>query len=218
MTGIKAYFQRVRKRLDIRWISVLLLFVLFSASVYSAITPMDGETELYRDVIRFHVLANSDSDDDQALKLLVRDRVTMFTTELLKDTKTVSEAKALLSENSDRITEIAEEVIRENGYSYGASTVTGYEIYPERQYGKYRFPAGKYCSLRVKIGRAEGKNWWCVLFPPMCLASSTVQKYENEGELARLGFSDGEIGVIDEQKSIRKEIRFFFLDKIYKRK
>lgn len=212
------YFKKVIARIKPMPFFALTAFVTLSLTAAYAITPLDGEKDLYNGIIRFHVLANSDSEHDQELKLMVRDGVTKYTTDLLDGCDDLSVAKQIIEENKEEITEIAKKIISENGYSYDVTFETGYETYPRRTYGKYTFPAGDYYSVRLKIGKAEGKNWWCVLFPPMCLGSAVVEKYDDTDELRRIGFSDSEIDVISENDNIKKEVRFFFLDMIFKRK
>ncbi len=208
------YLKKVVKRIDPLSLAALIAFIMLSLTIASAVTPIEGEEELYNNIIRFHVLANSDSSEDQELKLKVRDSVTQYTTKLLSDCTSINEAKDIISDNKEEITSIAQKVITQNGYNYTVTFETGYENYPRRTYGKYSFPAGNYYSLRLKIGNAEGRNWWCVLFPPMCLGSATVEKYDDDSELRRIGFSDNEINIISETDSVKKEIRFFFLDLI----
>ena len=212
MINIVSYLKKVQRRFDLASFSALIAFVVLSLTIASTATPIDGESELYSNIIRFHVLANSDSQADQQLKLKVRDSITEYTTELLSDCRDIESAKRLISENKDRICEIAQRCVYDNGYSYNVSTSTGNEIYPRRIYGKYTFPAGEYFSFKVNIGKAEGKNWWCVLFPPMCQSGALVEKYDNPKELSDIGFSQDEINVISENGNVKKEIRFFFLD------
>lgn len=212
MINTVSYFKKVIRRIDPVSFAALLAFVILSLTIASAATPIDGESELYNNIIRFHVLANSDSQNDQQLKLKVRDRVTEYTTELLSQCRDIESAKKLIFENETAICEIAQKCVYDNGYNYSISTSIGTESYPRRIYGKYTFPAGEYFSLRVKIGEAHGKNWWCVLFPPMCQSGALVEKYDNPQELLDIGFSDDEINIISENGSVKKEIRFFFLD------
>ncbi len=193
-------------------ISALVLLSLVLASVI----PCRGESELYSDIIRFHVLANSDNDFDQKLKLSVRDSVCAFTNGLLEGATSINEARAIIENSRDLIIKVADKTIKSKGYEYDTSLFLDYEIYPRRHYGEYTFPAGKYLSLRLKIGKGEGKNWWCVLFPPMCISGAVREGYENDEKLLSMGFSDSEVKLIGEEKSVRKEIRFFALDLINK--
>ncbi|MBR3996206.1 MAG: stage II sporulation protein R [Clostridia bacterium] len=215
---IISYLKKVAGRINPLSFAALTGFILISLTVASAITPLDGEDELYRGIIRFHVLANSDSKEDQDLKLMVRDRVTEYTTDILSQCTDIAQAKSIILQKRENILSIARDVISENGYEYDVTLETGMENYPRRIYGKYTFPAGNYYSVRINIGKAEGKNWWCVLFPPMCLGSATVEKYDDTAELSKIGFSDEEIEVISEPDNVKTEVRFFFLDLINKRK
>ena len=213
---ISAYLKKIAGRICSLSFCAFIAFVFLTLTIAYAITPLDGEDELYNGIIRFHVLANSDSKEDQELKLKVRDAVTEYTTVLLENCTDIAQAKAIISESRDEIISAAKKTIAENGYGYDVTFETGFEAYPKRTYGKYTFPAGTYYSLRLKIGKAKGKNWWCVLFPPMCLGSVTVEKYDNSDELQKIGFSEDEINLISENKNTKKEIRFFFLDFFYK--
>lgn len=151
----------------------VLLIVIMALSFL----PVHGEAEIYDTVVRLHVLANSDSDEDQALKLKVRDAVLDVTSPLVADCHTRAEAAAALEGAFEDIHAAAESVIAAEGREDLSGTVTvtlDVEQYPERTYESCCFPAGKYLSLRVCIGEAAGKNWWCVLFPPLCLSAATA--------------------------------------------
>ncbi|MDD4125771.1 MAG: stage II sporulation protein R [Eubacteriales bacterium] len=140
----------------------------------SAFLPI-REEKLYDSVIRLHVIANSDGETDQRVKLMVRDAILAEAENIFSD-KGMDEAMAVSMSNlsHERLTEIAEKVLSDNGLAYGAVVVFGKEDYPTREYDGVTFPAGKYYSLRVVLGEGEGQNWWCVLFPPLCLGSSAV--------------------------------------------
>ncbi len=203
--------KTLKKRFSPLSASALVAFILLSLTVASAAIPLKGEQELYSGIIRFHVLANSDSDFDQALKLKVRNKVTEYTSQLLADCTNITQAKKIITENQSSIIKIANRCLSKNGANYTASIQLGTESYPRRTYGKYTFPAGNYYSVRLKLGKAQGANWWCVLFPPMCLGSATAEKYNNADELKNIGFSENEINLISEDTP-KTEIRFFFLD------
>ena len=209
---VKSYLKKVISRINPLSLAALLAFILLYVTVAYGAVPLEGEKELYDRIIRFHVIANSDGEADQELKLKVRDAVTGYTTVLLDGCTDINDAKRLISENREEIVSVAEKVISENGYSYDAVLDEGFEIYPKREYGKYTFPAGNYYSVRIRIGDAKGKNWWCVLFPPMCLGSASVEKFNDDSQLSEIGFSEEDISIISEEKSVRKEVRFFFLD------
>ncbi len=193
------------KKLLIPIIAVLLLTAL-------TVFPTASDMEIYGKVVRLHVIANSDSDEDQALKLKVRDGVLATVEELTRGCKSKAEAERVLTENSDAIKEAACRVLNENGSSYSVSIEIGEEKYPTRDYGSIKLPAGKYCSVRVKIGEADGKNWWCVLFPPLCTASATEQKEE----LLQVGFTPDQVGIITESSSPKYKVKFKILEIIGK--
>ncbi len=196
--------------------SVAMLIAIMASGIIIcgvfALLPLEGEDELYSGIIRFHVLANSDSEGDQALKLLVRDDVTVFCEDLLDGCENLSEAKCIIAKNRDRIISAAEACIKRNGYDYRASLSQGQAVYPRRKYSGLTFPAGRYYSVRLSIGEGRGKNWWCVLFPSVTKCCATVEECNDENDVSLSVFSDSELDIIKEDKSLRKEIRFFFLD------
>ncbi len=210
------FFGKVTRRISPVSFAAFIAFVLLSLITAYAAIPLDGEEQLRCGIIRFHVLANSDSKDDQELKLAVRDAVTDYTSGILEDCADISLAKEIINKNSDEIVRLAKRCIRDNGYSYDVRFAAGFENYPRRIYGKYTFPAGEYYSVRLEIGKAKGKNWWCVLFPPMCISGAVAEKYDNPAELKEIGFSDAETALISEPLNTRTEIRFFFLDMLSK--
>ena len=119
-------------------------------------------------LIRFHVLANSDSPEDQELKLKVRDKVIDAMAEDLEKSKDVNETREILAANLRKIEEVAKAEIERNGESYGVRASLGEHKFPTKRYGNVVFPAGIYEALRIEIGKAKGQNWWCVMFPPLC--------------------------------------------------
>ena len=140
---------------------ILMGFILF----YTYIGDSQNQ---YEGIVRLHVLANSDTVEDQALKLKVRDAVIEYM-EKQDDLNSAGEAREYLSENLNRLEKIAEGVIASEGYDYSARADMGVRYIPEKAYGGNTFPAGNYEALNITIGRGEGENWWCVLFPPLCL-------------------------------------------------
>lgn len=123
-------------------------------------------------VLRIHILANSDSDSDQALKLKVRDELLVLSDNLFKNCSTREEAKKAAEENLDLFKSRAEEVIMQQGYNYPVNISVGKADFNTRHYEKFTLPAGTYDALRVVIGNGNGHNWWCVMFPPVCVPSA----------------------------------------------
>lgn len=119
-------------------------------------------------IIRFHVIANSDSSEDQELKLKVKEAVVHYTEICLKNSKSIEQSEAILLEESENITAIAKNIINENGYDYEVNVELTDTYFPTKSYGNYTFPPGTYRAFQIKIGEAKGQNWWCVLYPPLC--------------------------------------------------
>ena len=174
------------------------LAILLAAVMALSFLPIHGETEIYDTVVRLHVLANSDSEEDQALKLTVRDAVLEITTPLLRDCPDRATAAARIEDNREAIRTAAEAVIAAAGRDDLSGTVTvelGEETYPRRRYADCTLPAGRYLSLRIGIGEAAGHNWWCVVFPALCLPAAQ----EDFTEACRAaGLTDQEISVLTE--------------------
>jgi stage II sporulation protein R len=192
------------KRILIATFTIIGLYVLLG------FLPIHSEAAIYDNVLRLHVLANSDSSEDQALKLEVRDRILEETATLFKDCKTKDEAREAVESNLDKIREIAEQTVREAGYEYGVSVSLGEEEYPTKNYEECCFPAGEYLSLRVMIGEAEGENWWCVLFPPLCLDAAG----ESREVFAEVGLTDQQYSFITETDNAQYKVRFKLLEVI----
>ena len=133
-------------------------------------------------IIRFHVIANSDSDADQALKLKVKEAVVNYTSELLCNSKSINETEDLLSAHTTDIISIANSVITEKGYDYPVTAEITDTYFPTKSYGSYTFPPGTYRAFQIKIGEAKGKNWWCVLYPPLCFIDISHGTVNTESE------------------------------------
>ena len=190
---------------------VILLCILALVSVL----PVHGEQEIYESVVRLHVLANSDSDEDQALKLQVRDEILRVTEPLLKNCTDRQSAIEIIQAHTDELQAAAQAVVHEKGYDYPVTILLGEEDYPTRSYENCCFPSGRYVSLRVCIGEAEGKNWWCVLFPPLCLsAASAEDEDDNEDAFISVGLTGEQYKVITETDNVKYRIRFKILEAV----
>ncbi len=134
--------------------------------------PFEGECKAISDkVLRIHILANSDSKEDQNLKLKVRDAIVSEGEEILQGVTSKEDAKELVSRNIERFEKVAQNTITENGYTYPVTVELTNMHFNTRYYNNISMPAGFYDALRVKIGNADGKNWWCVMFPSLCIFS-----------------------------------------------
>lgn len=139
-------------------------------------------------VVRFHVLANSDTNIDQGVKIKVKDEVIKFVQPLLKNSKSIKESKKILNNNKDKIINLANETIKKNGLTYTASAELGKFDFPVKSYGDIVFPSGEYEAFRIVLGNGEGKNWWCVMFPPLCFidVKNAVADEEMKDELGKV--------------------------------
>lgn len=163
-------------------VAVVFLVVVFAIGTYY-IENSDAyriQKEIAQEIIRFHVRANSDSDADQQLKLKVKDEIVKFLTIRLKNASSLDEARNILYDVKDEIAEIAIGVIRDNGYNYNVDVYFENAYFPMKMYGDMTFPPGEYEAFRVDIGDACGKNWWCVLYPPLCFVDSTYSVVPDE--------------------------------------
>ncbi len=191
----------------------ILIFcsMLFLAIMVIGLLPVSGEEKIYDDVIRLHVLANSDSEEDQALKLKVRDGVILKVQELLDGVSDREKALGILSREEilNEIEKAAASVIASEGYEYSVEVSLGEESYPRRSYDSLCFPSGTYTSLRVQIGEAEGKNWWCVLFPRLCLGVATKG---NEDAFVEAGFTPDQYKIVTDTDQPEYEVKFKILE------
>lgn len=165
------------KRLEI---SVFLAFVF---SVLLSMTALNTEcAEIRSSVLRMHVLANSDSEDDQALKLKVRDRLLEVSKEIYSNSTTKEEAVQETNAHLHLLQEEAQKVVASGGFDYPVSVALENTYFTTRTYGDVTLPAGNYQALRVVIGEGEGHNWWCVMFPPLCISAAS----EDEAQLSEV--------------------------------
>lgn len=192
-----------------RVFGVFLAATLLVAAL--AILPVHGEEKVYDSVIRLHVLANSDSDEDQALKLLVRDAVLGEAQTVLRNVTTRAEAESVLAGHLDEIESAALACLKQNGSNYVVKVSLGDEEYPTRVYENLAFPSGEYLSLRVMIGEAQGQNWWCVLFPPLCLSAATTKAQAEEIFLSA-GLSEQQYRIITDSENTKYKLRFKILE------
>lgn len=136
--------------------------------------------ELSEKIIRFHVRANSDSQADQDLKLLVRDAVGAYMHRELAGITDAKESRAKIAQDIPAIITAAENAITEQGYDYPVTATLTHTRFPQKTYGSYTFPAGEYEALQLTIGQGKGKNWWCVMYPNMCFSGSVYEVIDEE--------------------------------------
>ncbi|MGM9683676.1 MAG: stage II sporulation protein R [Eubacteriales bacterium] len=192
----------------------ILILAICSLSVFMllGLMPVHGEEEIYDNVVRLHVIANSDTEEDQELKLKVRDAVLGYSTELIDGCNDINDAVAVISGNLEGISEAARECVRANGYDYPVEAVLCKENYPTKNYESFCFPSGKYVSLQIKLGEAEGRNWWCVLFPPLCVSAASAATPEDA--MIDIGLTGEQYRIITDSESGTYSVRFKILETI----
>lgn len=171
------------KNSDLKQKCVLSLILVIVMAVVLFYTYEDTPQNQYSGIIRLHVIANSDSEEDQELKLKVRDEI-IKKTKSLQESQSIEDSREYLQTHLNDMEETANKVIEENGKSYKAEANLGIRWIPEKNYGDMYFPAGNYEALNLTLGRGEGQNWWCVLFPPLCLIE------EDEEAIKEMGISE----------------------------
>jgi len=193
----------------------LCVGVLFFALALS-ILPVSGEAAVYDTMIRLHVIADSDSDEDQRTKLQVRDAVLAYMEGEFDGTDGIDDAYNRMKSNLDKIEEKANGTLAKSGAKYTAAVEIGYESYPTRYYEDIELPAGKYMSLRVILGSGEGENWWCILFPPLCLSGSIQEKVISAEEemqtFIAAGLSPEQYRIIKNEKKPVYKVKFKILE------
>ncbi len=188
-----------------RRVIVPILILLLVAG--SALLPGQGAFDIYDSVIRLHVLANSDSEEDQNLKLAVRDAVLGEMEHLLTDCQSLPQAADTLQGAQEHLRQTAEQTLLDAGCHDPVTVLLGKESYPTRNYGDVTLPAGTYTSLRILIGNGEGQNWWCVLFPPLCTEAASSRE-----TLAAAGFTPGQIRILTDSDDPVWVLRFKVLE------
>jgi len=168
--------------------------------------------ELRNSVLRLHILANSDSDCDQQLKLNVRDAVLEQCGEIFNGADSMEEAEKRASEQLEFIEDIARKTLSENGCSADVNAEITRMYFDERVYGDITMPAGEYTSLRIKIGEAKGHNWWCVMYPPLCIPSACDEQVSDNKDAEDEFFSDDQKDII--YNPDKYKIKFAIWDKI----
>ena len=157
---------------------LLPTITLLLTALFISVIPTEAEGAIYDDTIRLHILANSDSGEDQNLKLRLRDEILAEFGESLGIYEKIEEAKENLQDKLGEISNFADTKLSDWGYEYKTEVSLSEEWYETRDYENFSLPCGYYTSLRIIIGEGEGENWWCVMFPPLCLdAASSKKKY-----------------------------------------
>ena len=176
---------------------ILLLSLLLAGCITMLWSAHRAQMAMAEKLVRLHVLANSDSEEDQRLKLNVRDAVLAAAESALDDCADREQAEAALRQMLPELEQAAEETLTLHGSDAAVSAVLSRELYPKRTYDTFSLPAGEYLSLRVVIGEGAGRNWWCVVYPPLCLAATTEEVAQSA---AQAGFNGEEIALITSEE------------------
>lgn len=200
-------------------LSILLVVLMVSAVVYdyeknaSKAAVLEGISD---SLIRFHVIANSDTDEDQQLKLQVRDAVLDKMTGILSESTSIEETRQLIYDHMDKMKDIASGIITDHGYAYSVNISLKLEQFPLKAYGDIILPPGKYEALLIEIGEAKGKNWWCVMFPPLCFVDVTRGVVpEATKETLKNVLTDEEyktVVIADVKEDVPVKVKFKFLE------
>lgn len=179
--------------------------VAFVLTVIYSIIPFQAQcTDISNEVFRLHILANSDSEKDQDLKMKVRDTVLEYTKSLFENASSKEEAEAVVFDNIEEINAVAKSVVMENGYNYPVKTEITNMYFTTRYYDSYTLPSGMYDALRITIGSGNGHNWWCVMYPSICISSAV------EGDKkAKETFDSSQYDIV---KNEQYEYKFFIVE------
>ena len=187
----------------IKWAITLLI-----VTMVIGVMPTDAEGEIYDDTLRLHILANSDQSEDQKLKLEIRDRILLKYGKMLKGGESITEAKESVEQLLPEIEEDARVWIGELGYNYDVKASLSVEWYETREYEDFTLPAGYYSSLRIIIGEGKGQNWWCVMYPPLCMEIASESAPRDDGVI---DYSKEEIRLITSGKY---QVKFKILEEL----
>ena len=193
---------------------IILTFLLFIYTNICAISYAQNiSTDIASSVFRLHVIANSDSKEDQDLKYKVRDNLLKYMNKICKDCTSKEDAISLVEKNKDIFKQIALDTIRNEGFSYDVNINIGNFEFQTKNYGDISLPAGLYDALRVEIGEAKGQNWWCVMFPPLCFVdiSSGVVPEESK-EVLQDNLTEEEFALISNKSSDEIQFKFKLLE------
>ena len=186
----------------IRYVIILLFLLLIYTSICAISYANVVSSDISGSIFRLHVIANSDSVEDQELKYIVRDKLLEYMNEISIGITDKEEIIKLAFEHKDDFYNIAKNTVEEKGYNYDIKINIGNFSFPTKNYGDIYLPAGNYDALRIEIGNAEGKNWWCVMFPPLCFVdvSSGIVPDESK-QIIKENLSDEGYNLISENNS-----------------
>ena len=201
------------KKPKIKMILILTILLFVYTTVCAISYAQNISTDIANSVFRLHVIANSDSTEDQNLKYKVRDNLLSYMNELCKNCSSKQESINIAKQHENDFKEIALNTIHDNGYFYDVNVQIGNFEFPTKYYGDISLPAGYYDALRVEIGEAKGQNWWCVMFPPLCFVdiSSGVVPEESKEQLES-SLSEEEFALVSDKSDSTIQFKFKILE------
>ncbi len=204
------YILKVEKK-NIMWACILtVVFALFCVAVVTKTYSEQIQSGIAQKVIRFHVRANSDAESDQTLKLFVRDAILKELGEDLEKCHTKQQTELFLKNNFEKIKKVALQEIHQRGYDYNVKVYLEKTAFPLKKYGNLSFPAGIYDALCVEIGKGEGQNWWCVVYPPLCYVDVAYSEVtEQSKEKLQSSLTEEEYCIVDStEQGVSAHVKF----------
>ena len=203
----------MKKNPKLKMISILTFLIFIYSGICAFSYAKNVSLDISESVFRLHVIANSDSKEDQDLKYKVRDSLLEYMNNICKDCSSKEEAISLVEQNKENFKKIAEDTIKNEGYSYTVNINIGNFEFPTKTYGDISLPAGFYDALRVEIGEAKGQNWWCVMFPPLCFVdiSSGIVPDQSK-ETMKENLSEEEYALISDDSNTQIQFKFKLLE------
>ena len=192
--------------------SLTVIFIVLALIGVTYIYSVSVQKSISQKVIRLHVTANSDTKEDQELKLYVRDEILRLMDKEIKGAENKEEALIIMVSKLPDIERIAKDAVKKSGHDYPVNANIVQENFPMKNYGAFTFPAGNYTALKVSIGEAKGKNWWCVIFPPLCLTEETISKDGFDHLEDTFSATDMEI-VNCRNEGPERKVKFFIVEK-----
>ena len=202
MTGLKMFLKKEKKNLIIALASAVIVSLAFTVIVSLKTYADNIQSGIAEKIVRLHIVANSNSDFDQDLKLKVRDGVLDFMRDKMKECKSREESIKVLQESKDQIKAKAQSILLENNCNYPVNVRFEKTLFPVKSYDNITLPSGMYYAVRLDIGKAEGKNWWCVMYPSLCIYGSENETDSTAQEELKNILSNEEYSVIADRDGI----------------
>ena len=203
----------MKKNSKIKMIFILTILLFLYTTICAFSYAKQVSTDISNSVFRLHVIANSNTNEDQNLKYKVRDKLIEYMNSMLSSSSTKNDAINIAKSHLSEFKQVALNVIREEGFNYDVNVNVGNYEFPTKEYGDISLPAGFYDALKVEIGKAEGKNWWCVMFPPLCFVdiSSGIVPEKSKQELKN-NLSKEEFALVSNNRNNGIQFKFKILE------